>query len=117
MIAAVSGTPALVQSVSSASLVAGSDLGTQQLNLSTTLKPSFGATIFPPQDQTLTGATIPPLAAFSASVLTAVLPTNQPPVVSGTFSTTPVTPPGAPQAPGQNQFAASYAPEIYAVYL
>lgn len=88
-----------------------------QLTFSSTTPPHFGALIFPPQDTTLAGSTQPPLAKFGAGFLSALLPTNQTPAVSSIFSSTQSTSPGVPTAPGQNQFAASYAPQIYAVYL
>lgn len=108
---------ALTPSISPASLVAGSNLTPQQLTLTTTGKAMLGASTFPPQGLTLAGATVPPLAAFGASFLNAVLPTNQTSQVLSPFSPTPAGNPGQPTNAGENTFAASYAPEVYAVYL
>lgn len=52
---------------------------------------------------TLVGSAQSAVGPFGAGFLSAVLPTNQTPAVVS--------------APGQNAFAASYAPQIYAVYL
>jgi hypothetical protein len=89
----------------------------QQLTLSAVTPPHLGALIFPPQRLTLAGSTQPPLARFGAAFLRSVLPTNQPQVVISALSQAPATIPGRPTAVGSNAFAASYSPQIYAVYL
>ncbi|MGH7659455.1 MAG: hypothetical protein ACRENA_00880 [Vulcanimicrobiaceae bacterium] len=89
----------------------------QQLTLTSFTPPHLGALIFPPQDSTLAGATMPPLARFGAAFLSSVLPTNQPQAVSSTLSQVPASTAGQPTSFGENAFAASYSPQIYAVYL
>ncbi|MBV8602605.1 MAG: hypothetical protein JO359_13655 [Candidatus Eremiobacteraeota bacterium] len=87
----------------------------QQLNINTIPQPSLGATTFPPPGGTLAGATVPPLAAAGANLLTAAVPTTQVPMVESVFNQTPTTQPGLPTAPGSTEFTATYAPQIYAV--
>ncbi|MBV8073828.1 MAG: hypothetical protein JO140_00260 [Candidatus Eremiobacteraeota bacterium] len=87
----------------------------QQLNINTIAQPSIGQSIFPPTGNTVAGATVPPLAAASATLLSAAVPTNQVPMVESVFNQTPTTQPGVPTAPGQNEFTATYGPQIYAV--
>ena len=92
-------------------------LQTQQLNLTSFPRPALGNTLFPPSDLTAAGAGQPPLAAFGAQFLSSVLPTNRSPVVSSPLGQAPSTNPGLPTAPGANQFAAQYSPQIYSVVL
>jgi hypothetical protein len=87
------------------------------LPLAQIARPALGSTVFPPEASTLAGATQPPFARFGAGFLTAVLPTFQPARVQTPFTTAVLGNPGLPNAPGENAFAASYAPEIYAVYV
>lgn len=97
---------------------AASFTATQQLApLVTTVKPGFGNSVFPPTNLTLAGATQPPFARFGAGFLNAILPTNRVSQVQSAFSTATVTNPGQPAGPGTNEFSATYAPEIYAVYV
>ena len=92
-------------------------LPNQQLNLLTFARSGLGAGTFPPLAQTAAGAAFPPLAAESGALLAATLPTNQPVVEVSPITHATVSAPGLPAAPGQNQFAAVYGPQIYAVFL
>jgi hypothetical protein len=91
---------------------------TQQLTaISTMSQPMLGNAVFPPLGSTLASAMQPPIAKFGAGFLGAVLPTFQTPQVQSPFTNETIATPGLPSAPGENEFAASYAPQIYAVYL
>ena len=92
-------------------------LQTQQLNLTSFPQPALGNTLFPPPQLTAAGGGATPLAAFGAQFLSSVLPTNRSPVVSSPLGQAPSTIPGLPSAPGGNQFAAQYSPQIYSVVL
>ena len=88
----------------------------QQIDLTLAPLHGFAAATFPPPASTAAGATFPPLAAESAALLRAVLPTNQPAVLASPLSSTRLGALG-PSAPGENRFAATYGPQIYAVFL
>lgn len=93
-------------------------MATQQLSpLFATASPMLSNATFPPSGSTLSGATQPPFARFGAGFLNAVLPTNGAAQVQSAFSSATIATPGGPTSPGSNAFAASYAPEIYAVYV
>ena len=100
------------------SIAAASFVPTQQLTPLFTSSPAgLNNATFPPPSATLAGATQPPFARFGAGFLNAILPTQQVSQVQSPFATATVSNPGIPTAPGTNAFSASYAPEIYAVYV
>lgn len=92
-------------------------LQAQQLNLTSFPRAALGNSLFPPPGQTVSGASASPLAAFGAQFLSSVLPTNRSPVVASPITNAPSSIPGLPTAPGSNQFAAQYSPQIYSVFL
>ena len=91
---------------------------TQQLAAAFTMRqPSLGNSVFPPLGSTLATALVPPIARFGAGFLSAALPTFQTGQVQSVFATQTVTSPFSPSGAGENAFTASYAPQVYAVYI
>ena len=86
------------------------------LGFTNLVQPSLGTTQFPPAINQLPGGDHTALAHFGANFLNAVLPTERAQQVVSVFDQTPTTPPGQQTGVG-NDFVASYAPQIYAVFL